>query len=80
MNTYDDCSFCGGRVTDKLVQKACWWGDKLIAIIDNVPAGVCEQCGEKYYKAQVLKGIETLLKEKKFNSTAHIPLADFAKV
>jgi len=66
MNTYDDCSFCGGRVTEKHVQKACWWGDKLIAIIDNVPSGVCEQCGEKYYKASVLKEIESRLKKKNF--------------
>ena len=80
MNIYGDCSFCGGRVTEKRVQKACWWGDKLMAIIDNVPAGVCEQCGERYYKAKILKEIEILLKKKKFDSTVQIPLADFAKV
>lgn len=80
MNTYDDCTFCGGRVTEKHVQKACWWGDKLMAIVDNVPAGVCEQCGERYYKASVLKEIESRLKEKKFDGTASIPFADFVKV
>ena len=81
MYKYDDCSFCGGRVTEKLVQKICWWGDKLIAIIDNVPAGACEQCGERYYKAVVLKAIENLLRKKrKFKVRIQIPLADFAKV
>ena len=79
MNTYADCTFCGGRVTEKHVQKACWWGDKLMAIIDNVPAGVCEQCGERYYKASILKEIESRLKEKKFDGTTHIPFADFVK-
>lgn len=79
MNTYDDCSFCGGRVTEKYVQKACWWGDKLTAIVDNVPAGVCEQCGERYYKADVLKVIETLLKKNNFDSTAKIPITNFTK-
>lgn len=79
MNTYDDCSYCGGRVTQRPVRKACWWGDKLVAIIDNVPAGVCEQCGERYYKAKVLKEIEGLLKKNKFEDTAQIPVTDFAK-
>jgi len=77
MSSYDDCSFCGGRVTEKHVQKACWWGDKLTAIVDNVPAGVCEQCGERYYQARILKEVEALLKKNRFSNTAHIPLADF---
>ena len=51
-----------------------------MAIIDNVPAGVCEQCGERYYKAKVLKEIEALLKKNKFEDKVHIPLADFARV
>ena len=77
MSSYDDCSFCGGRVTEKHVQKACWWGDKLTAIVDNFPAGVCEQCGERYYQARILKEVEALLKKNRFSNTAHIPLADF---
>jgi YgiT-type zinc finger domain-containing protein len=79
--TYDDCSFCGGKVTERRVQKACWWGDKLIAVIDNVPAGVCKQCGERYYTAAVLKEVETLLKQRvKFDTQIQIPFTDFAKV
>jgi YgiT-type zinc finger domain-containing protein len=79
MYKYDDCSFCGGRVSERRVQKICWWGDKLIAIVDNVPAGVCEQCGERYYQAKILKGIEAFLKKKKFETQLNIPLADFSK-
>lgn len=29
-----------------------------MAIIRNVPAGVCEVCGEQYFKAQVVKAME----------------------
>ena len=80
MHTFDDCSYCGGRVTSRRVQKPCWWGDRLIAMVDNVPAGVCEQCGERYYQAKVLKAIENLLKHKRtFKTQIKIPLADFAK-
>ena len=80
MRIFDDCTYCGGRVAKRLVQKPCWWGDQLIAIIDHVPAGVCEQCGERYYEAKVLKTLEGLLKHKKFFRTQiKVPLADYAK-
>jgi len=80
MIDYADCTFCGGRVTEREVQKACWWGEKLLAIVDGVPAGVCEQCGEKYYKAKVLQAIESLLAEKKsFDHKVSIPVADYRK-
>ena len=29
-------------------------------VISNVPAGVCAQCGEKYFKAEVLKKMDSL--------------------
>ena len=63
-----------------MFKKSCWWGDRLTAIVDGVPAGVCEQCGERYYSAKVLKVIEGLLKHKKrFNTKITIPLADYAR-
>jgi YgiT-type zinc finger domain-containing protein len=34
------------------------WGDDLLAIIEDVPAGVCEVCGERYFKAAVVKAME----------------------
>jgi len=80
MKTYDDCSYCGGRVSERNVKKTCFWGEELTAIVDNVPAGVCEQCGEKYYKAEILKIVEKILKERSSLVTRiQIPFADFAK-
>jgi YgiT-type zinc finger domain-containing protein len=78
MAKYDDCSLCGGRVQERLVTKVCWWGDKLVAVVENVPAGVCDQCGERYYKAHVLKEIEAMLSEKETFRSIRIPLASFA--
>jgi YgiT-type zinc finger domain-containing protein len=75
---YGDCSFCGGRVTEQLRQKPCFWGDKLVALIDEVPAGVCEQCGEQYYKAAVLKQIETQLQIKKVARLIRLPVIKYA--
>lgn len=79
MNKYDDCNYCGGRVTERSIQKDWWWGDKLIAIIDNVPAGVCEQCGERFYKSKVLKNIELMLEKRENFENVNIPLAEFVE-
>ncbi|PIV52344.1 MAG: YgiT-type zinc finger domain-containing protein [Elusimicrobia bacterium CG_4_10_14_0_8_um_filter_37_32] len=74
---YDNCNFCGGRVSERRVQKACWWGEKLLAIVDNVPAGVCEQCGEKYYRAVILRQVENLIRNRKKLNKISVPLAEF---
>jgi len=80
MRTYDDCAYCGGKVSEKNIKKANFWGEELTALVDNVPAGVCGQCGEKYYKAEVLKIIEKILKERSaLVSQICVPIADFAK-
>ena len=75
---YDDCTFCGGRVTERLVQKPCFWGDKLVALVDKVPAGVCEQCGERYYKASVLKRIEADLKTRRRTRQIRLRVIEYA--
>jgi len=77
MASYDACSYCGGRVQNRLVTKTCWWGEQLIALVENVPAGVCEQCGERYYKADVLKQIEVLLQERKEFRRVELPLVEY---
>ena len=74
----DDCTFCGGRVQERLVTKACWWGDQLVAIVEDVPASVCDQCGERYYKAYVLKEIEAMLSKKEAFRSVKIRLGSFA--
>ncbi len=76
---YTDCYYCGGKVVEKRVQKVCWWGEELKALIDNVPAGVCTQCGERFYKAGVLKEIESMLKNKDSFTSISIEAAEFAE-
>jgi YgiT-type zinc finger domain-containing protein len=43
-----ECYFCKGRVVEQKVKVDFRWGQKL-KIIENVPAGVCQQCGEKFF-------------------------------
>ena len=55
---YHQCHFCGGKVSEQKVTVDYRWGEELITVIKNVPAGVCEVCGEKYFKAEIVKAME----------------------
>ena len=54
-----ECYFCKGRVVEEKVNVDFRWGRKL-KVIENVPAGVCQQCGEKYFQSAVYKAMEKL--------------------
>jgi len=76
---YGDCSVCGGEVVPKRVEKAVSRGGRLVAIVREVPAGVCRQCGERYFKADVVKHLEVMLPQVKRGSrTVNIPVANYA--
>ena len=62
---YHRCHFCKGKVSERNITVDYRWGEKLIAVIENVPAGVCEVCGEQYFKAQIVKAMERAAKTKK---------------
>jgi YgiT-type zinc finger domain-containing protein len=55
---YHRCHFCGGEVVEQLVTTDYRWGPELLAVIRDVPAGICQVCGEQYLKAEVVKEME----------------------
>ncbi len=59
----DKCYFCKAKVLQQLVTIDYRWGDDLF-VIKDVPAGVCQQCGEKYLSSDVYKELERLAKSK----------------
>ena len=76
---YHQCRFCGGEVKERNMKVDYRWGEDLIAIIDNVPTGVCEVCGEQYFKAEVVKEMERLAhSEIKPKKIIQVPLMDLA--
>lgn len=58
--TYSDCYFCGGQVKEQRVSREIWWKGKLV-LIENVPLGVCQQCGHRFVAADVAKAIDSIL-------------------
>ncbi len=55
------CEYCGGQIVEKRVTLHRKVRGQYV-LIENVPAGVCTQCGTRYYAANVLKGIAELLR------------------
>ena len=62
---YHKCHFCGGDVSERKITVDYRWGEKLVTVIKDVPAGVCEGCAEQYFKAAIVKAMEQLARSKK---------------
>ncbi|KFD41045.1 hypothetical protein HX99_05230 [Peptococcaceae bacterium SCADC1_2_3] len=56
------CFQCGNPTVKKLVVAENWWGDTF-TMVENVPAWICENCGEQYFDAEVVKELDKM-KEK----------------
>ena len=53
------------------------WGEQLVAVIENVPAGVCQVCGEQYFKTEVVKEMEKMVCSKeKPEKMLNVPLRE----
>jgi YgiT-type zinc finger domain-containing protein len=64
MYEYGHCHVCGGRIRERRIKQEFWIRNKLI-VIEGVPAGVCEKCGEKVVKADVGRSIAMLVEDAK---------------
>jgi len=78
---YHNCHFCGGEVVEKKMTIDYRWGKDFVAIIENVPTGVCQICGEQYLKAEIVKKVEKLVRSKEEpKKVIEVPLRDLAVV
>lgn len=53
----EQCEYCQGTIVEKRVSLSRQVKGNYI-LIENVPAGVCTQCGTRYFSANVLKTVE----------------------
>lgn len=54
---YGDCTYCGGSVEEQRVRLDYRHHGQLF-IMENVPVGVCKQCGEKFLTSETAKKLE----------------------
>lgn len=71
---YSDCFYCGGVVENRLMPYEFRWQGQL-CLFENVPMGVCSQCGEKVLKPHTAKSIDLIIqKHKKPAKTIQVPV------
>jgi len=61
--TGERCEYCNGLIREKKVTVSRQ-ADGDYVIFENVLAGVCVECGTRYYSANVLKAIEETLRRR----------------
>ncbi|MCP4347225.1 MAG: YgiT-type zinc finger protein [Desulfobacterales bacterium] len=79
MTEYSDCYYCRGNVEEQNISREIRWKGNLY-IFENVPAGVCTQCGEKVIKPEVAKNIDFLLKKQtEPRKTIQVPVYEYTQ-
>jgi YgiT-type zinc finger domain-containing protein len=60
----ETCEYCNGQIVEKRVtlHRRVKGG---YVLIENVPAGVCSECGTRYFAANVLKTVEENIRGRK---------------
>lgn len=58
----DLCDLCGGVLKSDSTTLEIWRGEELV-VIKDVPADVCQNCGEAYLAAQVSARLDDFLDE-----------------
>ena len=73
------CYFCGGKTAERPVTAENWWGD-ILALIEDVPAWVCQDCGEAYFAAETCRKLDQLRKAPPVaHRTLEVPVYSFSQ-
>ena len=75
--TRDKCDLCEGELSPGTTSLEIWYHDELIVLRD-IPADVCQQCGEAYLSAEVSEKIDRFLEEyPRHRPQRYIPVPEF---
>ena len=51
------CEHCGGRVCERRVDHEALRHKGTFVILEDVPIGVCDKCGARYFHASILRRV-----------------------
>lgn len=70
------CEYCEGTVKKRVVKKEAFKHKTGFVILEDVPIGICDICGYRYYHSTVLRRVEEIATGKKVpERTESIPVA-----
>lgn len=59
----ESCEYCGGKIRGRIVELTRRYAGRW-SLFRNVPAGVCTECGTRYFAGNVLKLIDDRLRRR----------------
>ena len=59
------CEYCEGLVRERLVEKEVFKCKTGFVMLENVPVGICDKCGYRYYHSSILKRAEEICEGKR---------------
>lgn len=74
------CNYSPLELTTTTIEE--WVGEELI-VIEDIPVEKCPQCGEEYFKPEVLEGLEALIERRQLpelqpETVLQVPVFKFA--
>ncbi|MCP4216386.1 MAG: YgiT-type zinc finger protein [bacterium] len=72
------CEYCAGTVRERVVEKEVFKHKSGFVMLENVPIGICDTCGYRYYHSKIVKRVDEISEGKgKTNRTVPIPVAKY---
>ena len=73
------CEYCDGIVRERVVEREAFKHRTGFVILENVPIGVCDTCGYRYYHASLLRQVEEIAARRRPPERMEsVPVAAFA--
>ncbi|MBT9166008.1 MAG: hypothetical protein DDT25_00672 [Chloroflexi bacterium] len=70
------CEYCEGTVKERLVPKEVFKHKNGFVMLENLPVGICNKCGYRYYHSTILKMVDEIAEGKRAaERTESIPVA-----
>ena len=54
------CEHCDGTVRERRVEREALRHKETFVILEDVPVGVCEKCGARYFDASILRRVAAI--------------------
>ena len=54
------CEYCSGIVEERQIEREAFKHRKGFVILEDIPVGICDECGYRYYHSTILKKVEEI--------------------
>ncbi|HEX7593774.1 MAG TPA: YgiT-type zinc finger protein [Anaerolineae bacterium] len=71
------CEYCEGIVREKIVKRETFKHKNGFVILEDVPIGVCDKCGTRYYHSSLLRRVGEVAAGKVSAKSEQVLVAQF---